>query len=85
VIPPLEQLQAHAAEIQDAALKTGFAVNARRRGHPSEQAVEVAQTFDILGREGDLPQLGDPWTQSLIAHGASRRLVVRPNSAMEPN
>jgi hypothetical protein len=55
VIRPLEQLQAHAAEIQYAALKAGFAVDARRRSHPSEQAVEVAQAFDIVGREGDLP------------------------------
>src|SRR5262249_4142679 len=67
-IRPLEQLQADAAKVQHAGLKTGSRVPGRLGCHPSELQVEVAEGLDIVGREGDVLYLGDRRTDSSTTH-----------------
>ena len=55
----LEQLQTDAAEIQQAAAKTGIGVRTRRRGHRTELQVEIAESLDIVGRQRDELYLSD--------------------------
>jgi hypothetical protein len=75
----LDDLQADAAEIEDAARKMVAGVRRKRQGHPSEPAVEVTQGLELARGQRDVLDLGDPPTEG-AAHKCSSTAARIPGS-----